>query len=205
MEGALELTRKSCSSCMTPMEKVQCLAQDQLLNEEVMDWMIESGRSRFPVRSADGSSKLLGVLLMKRLIKLRPEDATPISEQKLNPLHHVSEDTRLYDLLDIFQVGKSHMAAVYSREYEDHLNKDDSPPEGAVALGVVTLEDLIEELIMEEIYDETESGASLKRSDTGTASSPLTGRRMRARSSAGKLLEGGRTPRRSDKSRSQSQ
>ena len=50
------------------------------------------------------------------------------------PLHEVSRDLPLFEMLNHFQTGKSHLAVV----------KD---PETGKSIGIVTLEDVIEELI----------------------------------------------------------
>lgn len=50
------------------------------------------------------------------------------------PLHVVSRDLPLYEMLNHFQTGKSHLAVV----------KD---PDNGNVLGIITLEDVIEELI----------------------------------------------------------
>jgi len=155
IEGALEMARKRCSSCFTPMDQVCKLAADAKLDDATMDWMLDTGFSRLPIHAVGDEHVLLGQLLMKRLIKLRPEDATPVSELALAPMVHVCKDILLYDLLDIFQMGRSHMAAVYDNE--DQISEVSAPPEGARAIGVITLEDVIEELIKEDINDETDT------------------------------------------------
>merc|ERR1719145_393588 len=120
-----------------------------------MDWMLQIGRSRIPVHRAGKRGQLLGVVLLKKLIKFRPEDATPVSKVNLSPLVHMSEDTHLYDLLEIFQTGCSHMAAVYDRGVPLRSEHPTTPPPGgATVLGIITLEDVIEELIKSEIVDE---------------------------------------------------
>ena len=60
---------------------------------------------------------------------------------ELPPLPTVPAATELYDMLNQFQEGKSHMVSV---------------SEFGKVLGIVTLEDVIEELIQEEIIDETD-------------------------------------------------
>lgn len=69
----------------------------------------------------------------------------PVSWFQLTPLPEASPDLTLLDCLNYFQQGRSHMLLVSTHPGE---------PEGA--LGVVTLEDVVEELIGEEIIDETD-------------------------------------------------
>ena len=56
---------------------------------------------------------------------------------KLRPIPFVPADKPLYDLLNLFQHGRSHLAMVV--DAEDHLT----------LVGIITLEDVIEELIQE--------------------------------------------------------
>lgn len=69
----------------------------------------------------------------------------PVSHFHLTPLPEASPDLTLLDCLNYFQQGRSHMILISTH-----------PGEPTGALGVVTLEDIIEEMIGEEIVDETD-------------------------------------------------
>eukprot|EP00871_Galdieria_phlegrea_P004230 jgi/Galph1/4808/GphlegSOOS_G3445.1 len=70
-----------------------------------------------------------------------------------SPLY-ASASARLEEVLDEFQQGRSHMAIVYD---------DVSKPEGQRKfMGIVTLEDIIEEILQEEIVDETDVYMDMK-------------------------------------------
>jgi len=156
MEGALEMAHKRCSSCLRSMSTVHSLSEEAVLDEATMDWMLSTGRSRIPVHRAGAPSNLLGVVLLKKLVKLRPEDATPVSSLNLSLLLHTSEETKLYDVLEVFQAGYSHMAAIYDKSVQFQGAVQLEPPGNAVALGILTMEDVIEELIKSQISDECE-------------------------------------------------
>lgn len=159
MEGALAMASKRCSLCMKGLDQVHCLSEEAVLDEATMDWMLGVGRSRIPVHKAGEPGVLLGAVLLKKLIKFRPEDATAVAGMSLSPLVHTSEDTHLYDLLRVFQTGCSHMAAVYARDVELPPGRPTAPPPtGVGALGIITLEDVIEELIKSQIVDECDAG-----------------------------------------------
>jgi len=153
IQGAMDLAQKGCLECITAAENVKSLGADAKMDAETMDWILSTGYSRIPVRGAQPGT-FLGNILIKRLLKLRPEDETPVSELELHPILHVSATCHLYELLDIFQTGRSHMAAVYREGVE--LTDRDRPPADAEAIGILTLEDVIEELLKEEIVDETD-------------------------------------------------
>lgn len=85
------------------------------------------------------------MLLVKMLITYDPEDCLRVRDFQLATLPETAPETSCLDIINFFQEGKSHMVLV-----------SDSPGEPEGALGVVTLEDVIEELIGEEIVDESD-------------------------------------------------
>jgi metal transporter CNNM len=74
-----------------------------------------------------------------------PNAFTPVRDVKIYKILSVTHDTSLFDLLNTFQEGACHMTVV-----TENVNGQ------SIATGVVTLEDVIEELIQEEIIDETD-------------------------------------------------
>ncbi len=106
---------------------------------------MNEGYSRIPIHEPKKADAILGMLLVKKLITYDPEDGAPVSDFQLTPLPEASPDLTLLDCLNYFQQGRSHMILV-SRY----------PGEARGALGIVTLEDVIEELIGSEIVDETD-------------------------------------------------
>ncbi|XP_078698530.1 uncharacterized protein LOC144926013 isoform X1 [Branchiostoma floridae x Branchiostoma belcheri] len=156
IQGALQMRDKTAGSALTPFDKVFMLSIDGKMDKETMDMVIEAGHSRVPVYDGE-KTNIVGLLLVKMLIKLDPVAATPIrSILQENPryLPAVREDTPLFDLLNEFQQGKCHMCAV---------RMVDSTGEAGDVLGVITLEDVIEELIQEEIMDESDVVADVNR------------------------------------------
>ena len=69
-----------------------------------------------------------------------------------------SPDTKLLDILKVFQTGKSHLALLSEHPAcaLEYLQKQRRPPQHAAFLGMVTLEDVIEKIIQDEIRDETD-------------------------------------------------
>lgn len=82
-----------------------------------------------------------------------PADAFPLKtvcDFYKHPLTYCFEDQCLDELLDEFKKGKSHMSIVQSIR-----TAEDTDPTYTV-VGIVTLEDVIEEILKIEIVDETD-------------------------------------------------
>ncbi|KAL3696775.1 hypothetical protein R1sor_010851 [Riccia sorocarpa] len=111
ISGALDLTEKTAEEAMTPIESTFSLDVNSRLDWEAMGKILARGHSRVPVY--EGSPRnIIGLLLVKGLLTVRVEAETPISAVSIRPIPRVPGDMPLYDILDQFQKGGSHMAAV---------------------------------------------------------------------------------------------
>ncbi|KAK9838768.1 hypothetical protein WJX74_002956 [Apatococcus lobatus] len=80
IRGALDLTSKIAIAGMTPLEKVFTLCVDDTLDETTLKQVLASGHSR-----------------------------TKVSNIRIRNLPFLRADTPMYDLLKVFQTGRSHM------------------------------------------------------------------------------------------------
>lgn len=185
ISGALDLTEKTAEEAMTPIESTFSLDVNSKLDWEAMGKILARGHSRVPVYSGNPRN-IIGLLLVKSLLTVRAETETPVSAVSIRRIPRVPADMPLYDILNEFQKGSSHMAAVVKTK-----GKSRRPPtleeepkaenvtidvdtasrviaqtngvpystedieEGEV-IGIITLEDVFEELLQEEIVDETD-------------------------------------------------
>ena len=138
ISAVLDLKAKPVGVIMTPMDDVYTMSADTVLDEETMNEILSAGYSRIPIHAPDNETNFVGMLLVKMLITYDPEDAKPVRDFALATLPETRPETSCLDIVNFFQEGKSHMVLV--SEY---------PGEDSGALGVVTLEDVIEELIGE--------------------------------------------------------
>ena len=138
ISAVLDLKEKPIGSIMTPMDDVFIMSADTILDEKTMDVILSAGYSRIPIHSPDNASNFVGMLLVKILITYDPEDCKAVRDFALATLPETSPLTSCLDIVNFFQEGKSHMVLV-----------SDSPGQNHGAIGVVTLEDVIEELIGE--------------------------------------------------------
>jgi len=169
--AVLDLKAKAVGNIMTPMKDVFTMSSDTVLDEKMMDNILSAGYSRIPIHTPDNDSDFVGMLLVKMLITYDPEDALRVRDFALATLPETRPETSCLDILNFFQEGKSHMVLV--SEY---------PAEARGAVGVVTLEDVIEELIGEEIIDESDVFIDVHKAIRRMAPAP------RARVPRGKAL-----------------
>ncbi|KAJ2080066.1 hypothetical protein H4R24_003337 [Coemansia sp. RSA 988] len=223
IRGALELSEKLVSDVMTDLRNVFMVDFGAHLDRSLLAEMVRRGHSRVPV--FDGRrDNIVGVLLVKSLVLLDPDDCTPVRDATIAPIPLVTTLTSLYDILNAFQEGGSHMAVVVAPPPPPHLNSRRAgaqmpaasrgrslasncssstlascsvtsvatpllPPPHArglqdapdyshpsvnatqpattapeqVPIGIITLEDVIEELIQEEIIDETDEFIDMRK------------------------------------------
>jgi metal transporter CNNM len=145
LNGVLELNTKSVEEIMTPMEDVVKLSSDTILDHKMLDAILSSGYSRFPVHEPGNPLAFVGLLLIKRLLQYDPSQALPITSFPLSILPEAPPTINCFQALDYFQTGRAHLLLVSA-----------TPGFAGGALGVITLEDIIEEIISEEIVDETD-------------------------------------------------
>ncbi|KAJ4716058.1 DUF21 domain-containing protein [Melia azedarach] len=228
--GALELSEKTASDAMTPIAETFAIDINAKLDKNLMNLILEKGHSRVPVYYEEPTN-IIGLILVKNLLTVHPEDEVPVKSVTIRKIPRVPETLPLYDILNEFQKGHSHMAVVVRRcnktmeqsasnpadkstdnsardvkididgektpqekilkskrslqkwksfpntsnnlyrtssrsrkwtkdMYSDILQIDGNPlpklPEEEEAVGIITMEDVIEELLQEEIFDETD-------------------------------------------------
>lgn len=174
INSVLDLKDKAVGDVMTPMEDVFTMSADTILDGQMMHTILSQGYSRIPVHAPDNKTSFIGMLLVKTLITYDPRDCQRVREFTLATLPETTPDTSCLDIINYFQEGKSHMVLVSDAPGTDHG-----------ALGVVTLEDVIEELIGEEIIDESDVFIDVHKAIRRLA--PADQRRFKM--SAGQLVE----------------
>lgn len=152
IQGALELRTKTVEDVMTPLRDCFMITGEAILDFNTMSEIMESGYTRIPVFEGERSN-IVDLLFVKDLAFVDPDDSTPlktITKFYNHPLHFVFNDTKLDAMLEEFKKGKSHLAIV------QRVNNEGEGDPFYEVLGIVTLEDVIEEIIKSEILDETD-------------------------------------------------
>jgi len=144
IQGALDLKTKKVSDFMSPIKDIYMLSTDTKITKQLMQELQDKGYSRVPVFE-NTRQNVVGLLLVKNLITVDQFATKTVGMLALRDFPSIPGDVSLYDILNEFQRGQSHMASVYD-------------PDTNSLIGFITLEDVIEELLQEEISDEKDSG-----------------------------------------------
>lgn len=153
LEGALRYKDMLVKEVMTPIQDVYMLSHETKLNFKTLREIFQSGFSRVPVHGPRGKDEVIGMLFVKDLIFIDPEDETPVKNfiQILGrPFNYVFPDEKLGDVLVMFKRGQGHMAIV--RDTEEREDADNV----YINVGIITLEDIVESILGDEIIDETD-------------------------------------------------
>jgi len=160
ISGALKLKKIKVDQIMTRIEDVFMLPIDCVLNRETIKRIIEKGYSRIPVYEFGDRKQIVALILAKDLALLDPDDHTPIADMLMyckHPLIFIEDTATLDVALNEFKTGKSHIAVVRQIYDDGEIDKYYE------AIGVVTLEDVIEEVLQAEINDETDTLSDNRR------------------------------------------
>lgn len=146
ISGALEVGDRSLEQVVRPRNEVFSLDED-LDVDTALERLVASGHTRAPVVGARGLDDLVGIVHMRDLI-----GSTGTIREKAQPAVVFPETLAVLEALKSLQVKRQQMAIVL----DEHQMAD----------GIVTLEDLLEEIVGE-IYDETDR--DLETAETGPA------------------------------------
>jgi metal transporter CNNM len=142
MKGALLLSEKKVRDIMTPIKQVYWLTPETIIDADRIDEIKFKGWSRIPILNTSKTA-CYGILLLKDLVDI-DFDNNPCAVDTL-PLHatiSVGSRTALDTMFRKFISIRSHLVTV---------ERD------GVIVGVVTIEDLLEEILGHEIRDEKDT------------------------------------------------
>jgi len=172
LTGALEYAHKKVADVMTTIDNVYMVEASTKLDFDTMLDIYKCGYTRIPVYEGHRQN-IVGILYVKDLILVDPDDEmevrTIISFNGRTHLRFVIDTTPLNEAMSLFQKSHIHlMIAVKLMTTFDEMNGltvasptsfggkrlDDLPQATRQVTGIITLEDVLEEVIKAEIVDE---------------------------------------------------
>lgn len=138
----IKFYNKTADEIMTPRLDMEDL-DIKTSFRAVIDFVIQSGYSRIPVY-ANSEDNIKGILYIKDLLPYVEKPDTFRWQSLIRPAYFVPETKKIDDLLEEFRTNKIHMAIVVD--------------EFGGTSGIVTMEDILEEIVGEisDEYDEDE-------------------------------------------------
>ena len=136
IDGAFEIAERTLDEVMVPRNDVVVIDADSTC-DEALALLVETGHSRAPVAEKRNLDKTVGMVRLRSLIGRSDEPVTSV----MWDIPAFPDAARVLTALREFQTRRTQMAVVVD-EY-------------ARTLGIVTVEDLVEELVGE-IWDETD-------------------------------------------------
>ena len=148
LHGALTFSHTRVDEVMTPQSEVEMYEETRILDDALREEINESGYSRFPVFRKNREN-IVGVLFAKDI--LTEDENIPVSKAQnaFDDSFLIARPNEMLDaVLSRMLKRKQHLAVVTEKDGR--------------SVGVITLEDIIEEIIQHEIEDEDDHEDTLK-------------------------------------------
>lgn len=144
IHGVFEFADTTVKEVMVPKHKFNAIEVDTS-PEKVLDFIVESGFSRYPVYR-ERLEDIVGILYNKDIFKVMEEKRPLVIQELIRPPYFVPDTIMISRLLREMQRKRVHMAIVVN----EHGEVD----------GLVTIEDLLEEIVgeIEDEYDIEKEG-----------------------------------------------
>lgn len=142
IRGALQLSEKQVVDIMMPIKNVFWLDENTVIDGKVIDDIKRAGHSRIPIFDR-AHQNCRGVLLMKELVDIDFDDESqPVTNLRLHKTKPIGSRTALDTMFRHFIAARTHLMPV---------------TQNSQIIGIITIEDLLEEIIGHEIVDESDT------------------------------------------------
>lgn len=147
IKGALTFSNMSVKDVMTPRTVVEMLDASQKVDKQFLDSFKKSSHTRIPVYK-DTEDNIVGMLYLSQLlgVDIIGKTVGSIADKQV---HSVDENKKLDDVFNTFISTRRHLFIVRN--------------EFNVLVGVIALEDILEEIIKTEIMDEADKHQDLRK------------------------------------------
>lgn len=146
VKGALSFSDRHVRDVMTPRSVVHAFDEHEVVTAELIEDVRRTGASRFPIFDTE-TDTVVGTLHIASLLGV-PLGAGKIGDYMEREVHTIRDIASLDTALEHFIKTRKHLAIV-----EDEFRS---------VVGIVTLEDIIEEIIRTEIVDERDTHADMR-------------------------------------------
>ncbi len=147
IKGALTFSDKKVEDIMTPRTVVRMFKSSQEITDELMQGVRKSGLSRFPVYD-NSQDNVVGILYASELIGVQASKKR-VGDMTQRDVKFIKETDSLDDTLKMFLSTHKHLCIVQD--------------EFGGLVGVLTLEDVLEEIIKSEIVDERDLHTDMRK------------------------------------------
>lgn len=135
IQAAVDFGDITVKDVLTKVDDIISVDVKKMSRKELMAYLNKSEYSRIPVYE-DNVNNIVGVLHVRKFLKNAMKSRNFSVRTSISNPFFVKDDTKLDDMVEIFKKEKKHMAFVKNSENN--------------IIGLVTMEDVIEELIGEE-------------------------------------------------------
>ncbi|MBU0503311.1 MAG: hemolysin family protein [Candidatus Omnitrophota bacterium] len=133
LHKVIEFQETEVSSVMIPKDKMVAVSLDSSL-DDILNTSVEEGYAKLPVYSRS-KDNIVGIIYSRDLLYILRDKGLFVLQDVLRKVHYVQHTMGIHELLKIFQADKTQVAIVINEHKK--------------ALGLVTLEDLMEEIVGE--------------------------------------------------------
>ena len=141
IKNALDLNSRLSIEISTAIDEVYMLEYSQVCDREVIGSIVHFGLHFCVPVYRDNRDNVIGIIRVGDLISLSPDDNLAISDLELDPIPKLTSDTPVYHAMTRLQSQKSQIALLVD------------PQLTRIPVAVLTMEDIIEELVAGQIPD----------------------------------------------------
>ncbi|MCU0667143.1 MAG: CBS domain-containing protein [Patescibacteria group bacterium] len=144
-ENALLFGEKLVSDHMIPLNTIHFVNAEEELTPVVIDELHKSGHSRFPVYK-ESEQNIVGTLYIRDAVRIKKQK--PVHKVMKDEVYYINEKQPLDTALNAFLKTRHHLFVVVN-EFED-------------VVGVITIEDVLEQIVGQPITDENDAFEDLR-------------------------------------------
>lgn len=143
IQAAVDFGDITVKDVLTPVKDIISIDVKTMSRKSIIEYLNNSEYSRIPVYEGN-INNIVGVLHVRKFLKNAMKSRNFSVKTSISAPFFVQDDTKLDDMLDIFKKEKKHMAFV--KNNDGHI------------VGLVTMEDVLEELIGEQVEVNEQGG-----------------------------------------------